>query len=155
MELFGILLSVPAAFAASLFYCLFLVNVVVRAERLRRLIWTASVAVLVIFGIEVVLLATIGAVRSRGAIGPAFYAVHIALFFLGTPALANVLVLRKPGGVRARWYWAVPACTLFAFALVLLQYGVSEALYGIDGMNGPFSNRNFHRRADLRGCSQY
>ena len=86
-----------------------------------------------------VLLATIGAVRSRGAIGPAFYAVHIALFFLGTPALANALVLRKRGGMR-RWYWAVPACTLFAFALVLLQYGVSEALYGIDGMDGPFSN---------------
>jgi hypothetical protein len=31
------------------------------------------------------------------------------------------------------------ACTLFAFSLVLLQYGVSEALYGIDGTQGPYS----------------
>jgi hypothetical protein len=27
--------------------------------------------------------------------------------------------------------WAVPACTLFALGLVLLQYGVSDALYGV------------------------
>jgi hypothetical protein len=76
--------------------------------------------------IEVVLLVALGAIRSRATIGPAFYVIHVALFFLGTPALVNVLLLRKPTGF-IRWYWAVPACTLFAFLLVLLQYGVSEA----------------------------
>jgi hypothetical protein len=85
-----------------------------------------------------VLLVTIGAVRSRAIIGPAFYAAHFALFILGTPALANVLVLWPPKGV-VRWFWAVPICAVFAVALVLLQYGVSEALYGVEGTGGPFS----------------
>jgi hypothetical protein len=53
--------------------------------------------------------------------------------------LANVLLLGKPKPLLARWYVAGLACTLFAFSLVLLQYGVSEALYGIDGTQGPYS----------------
>ena len=88
---------------------------------------------------EVLLLVTVGAVRARTILGPRFYAAHVALFFLGTPALANILVLRKGAGLLSRWYTAVPLCTGFALVLVLLQYGVSEALYGIDGDNGPFS----------------
>ena len=38
----------------------------------------------------------------------------------------------------SRWYLAGAICTAFAFCLVLLQYGVSEAVYGIGGMNGPY-----------------
>lgn len=96
----------------------------------------ASFVVLVVFVVEIALLATVGAVRSRAAIGPLFYSAHLMVFFLGVPALANVLVLRR--NVK-RWYVAVPLCTLFALVLVLMQYGVSEALFGIDGDGGPFS----------------
>jgi hypothetical protein len=138
MEVFGIILSVPAAFLASLVYCYLLAKIVIRLDMLRRAMWLVSVLVLIAFAIEVTLLVTFGAVRSRALIGPMFYVAHTALFFLGTPALANLLVLRQPRGIL-RWYWAVPVCTLFAFGLVLLQYGVSEALYGVDGTNGPFS----------------
>jgi hypothetical protein len=87
--------------------------------------------------VEVVLLAVIGAVRARTLLGPGFYALHLIMFFLGTPALANIPLLRRRA--LGRWYWVVPICTLFAFVLVLLQIGVSEALYGIDGFDGPFS----------------
>jgi hypothetical protein len=36
-------------------------------------------------------------------------------------------------------YVVVLLCTFFAFVLVLLHYGFAEALYGIDGVDGPFS----------------
>jgi hypothetical protein len=134
MELVAISLSLPLAFLASLVYCYFLERVVARFGLLRQTMWIASAVVLLVFGVEIILLVTLGAVRSRALIGPVFYLMHVVLFFLGTPALANLLVLKRPAGF-VRWYWAVPICALFAFALVLLQYGVSEALYGVDGID--------------------
>ena len=132
MELFGIALSIPAAFVASLVYCYLLARIVVRLDFLRRAMWLASVVVLVAFALEVTLLVTLEAVRSPALMGPAFSVAHVAIFFLGMPALANLLVRRQPKGI-VRWYWTVPACTVFALVLVLLQYGVSEALYGLTG----------------------
>ena len=139
MELFGILFSIPVAFVVSMVYCAILTHTIRRFESLRRSLHVASVVVLAGFLGEVVLLTTLGAVRSRGVIGPAFYVAHTVFFFLGTPALANVLLLRRGAPVMRRWYLAGVVCTGFAFCLVLLQYGVSEALYGIDGTNGPYS----------------
>lgn len=131
MEIFGIVLSIPVAFVASAVYCFLLSRFVVRRDVPRRALWFTSAALMIVFGFEVALLITIGAVQSQAIIGPGFYAAHLAIFFLGPPVLANVLILPKPGGAL-RWYWAVPLCTLFAFALVLLQIGVSEALYGVE-----------------------
>jgi len=139
VELFGIVFSIPVAFVMSMVYCAVLARVIRRFEALRRWLYTASVVILGGFLMEVVLLSTLGAVRSRGIIGPAFYLAHVIFFFLGTPALANVLLLRKRAAVVRRWYLAAILCTGFAFCLVLLQYGVSEALYGVDGTNGPYS----------------
>ena len=139
MEIFGIILSIPVAFVANLVYCFFLSRVVVRREMLRAVIWWLSIGILGAFAVEVSLLSTLGSVRARGLLGPGFYIGHVVLFFLGPPALANVLVLYKGPRRPVAWYAAVPFCTIFAFALVLLQYSVSEALYGINGNNGPFS----------------
>jgi hypothetical protein len=140
MELFGIVLSIPAAFFASTLYCLFLVRVVSKSQRASRWLRIASYAVLALFAVEIVLLVTLGAVRSRGVLGPSFYLAHLIFFFIATPALANSLVLHRSGGFFAKWYVATVLCTIFAFCLVLLQYGVSEALHGIDGENGPYSS---------------
>jgi len=133
VELLGIALSLPIAFAANLVYCLLLAKVVVWIEALRRILLMTSIVVLLAFVGEVSVLASIGPVRSSTTFGAGFYVAHIALFFAGPPALANVLVLRK-SWPRVSWYWAVPFCTLFAFGLVLLQIAVSEALYGVDGL---------------------
>jgi hypothetical protein len=138
MELVAIVLSIPVAFVACLVYCFLIAKYVVHTETLRRAMCAVSAVVLAAIAIEITLLATLGAVASRAAIGPAFYVAHVIGFFLGTPALANMLVLGKHGKIL-RWYWAIPICTLFAFGSVLLQYGVSEALYGVDDMDGPFS----------------
>jgi hypothetical protein len=139
MEIFGILLSIPAAFVLSMLYCLLLAKAVARFDRLAFWLWNVSFLVLALFGVEVVLLMSLGAVRSRGILGPGFYVVHLFFFFVCTPALANLLVLRRHGGSPAKWYFAPIPCTVLAFVLVLLQYGVSESLYGINGNDGPYS----------------
>jgi hypothetical protein len=136
MELSGIVLSIPVALVASMVYSLFLARFVLERERPSRWLRLTSFLVLALFAAEIALLATLGSVRSRSLLGPGFYAVHLVLFFLGTPALANLLVLRPRRGFFAKWYveWYVAGalCTLFAFLLVLLQYAVSESLYGIE-----------------------
>jgi hypothetical protein len=147
MELFGIAFSIPVAFVASMLYCLFLARVVVNFERPRRWLRFTSRLVLALFAAELALLVSLGSVRSRGLLGPSFYVVHLIFFFLGAPALANLLVLRPRRGFFAKWYVAGALCTVFAFFLVLLQYTVSESLYGIDGDNGPYSKVVTHDSA--------
>ena len=142
MELFGIVLSIPGAFVLSMIYCFVLKKVISRFDQVNLSFRVGSYIVLALFGLEVVFLITWGAVRSRGIFGPGFYGVHLLCFFLGTPALANLLVLRRRGGSIAKWYLAPILCTAFAFSLVLLQYGVSEALYGINGDDGPYSGQH-------------
>jgi hypothetical protein len=139
MELFGIVLSIPVAFVASMLYCLLAAKVISKAATLSRWLRIASCVVLGLFAVEILLLVTIGAVRARGLIGPGFYVAHVVFFFLCPPALANVLVLRLRRGSLSSWWLAGALCTMLAFGLVLLQYSVSEALYGIDGDNGPYS----------------
>ncbi|MGA9511085.1 MAG: hypothetical protein WBV55_20860 [Candidatus Sulfotelmatobacter sp.] len=131
MELFGIALSIPVAFVASMLYCFFLDRVVLKFERPRRWLRFASYFVLGFFAAELVMLLTLGAVRSRAILGPGFYVVHLILFFISVPSLANLLVLKQRRGFVASWYIAAALCTTLAFFLVLLQYSVSEALYGI------------------------
>ena len=138
MELFSIFLSIPITCVASMLYCLFLAQVVSERERPCRWLRLVSWPVLSLFAVELALLVTIGSVRSRRLLGPGFYVAHLILFIFCTPALANLLVLRRRG-VFAEWYTAGALCTLFAFFLVLLQYGVSESLYGINGDDGPYS----------------
>lgn len=139
MEIFGIIFSIPVAFVASLLYWLFLVELVSKSTRVTRWLLFTSYIVLLLFSAELIILAILGAVRVRGLLGPGFYVAHICFFFLGTPALANSLVLRPGGGFFTRWYVATVLCTAFAVFLVLLQYSVSESLYGINGDDGPYS----------------
>lgn len=139
MENCGIVLSIPVAFVLSTGYCLLLAKIVARQPLARSLVHAGGLVWLGLFALEVTLLVTLGAVRSRALLGPAFYVVHMLIFFLGTPALGSALVLSNRGGFLRKWYVAAVACTVFALILVLLQYDVSERLYGIDGDNGPFS----------------
>jgi hypothetical protein len=132
MELFGIALSVPVACVASMLYCFFLDRVVLKFEGPRRWLLFTSYFVLVCFAAELVMLLTLGAVRSGAILGRTFYDVHLTLFFLGVPSLANFLLLRQRRRFVDRWYVAGVLCTVFAFFLVLLQYSVSESLYGIE-----------------------
>ena len=139
MEIFGIILSIPVALVASTIYITFIRWIVGKLPRLDTPLILGGGTILAIFAVAIIFLATIGAVKSRAIIGSTFYGLHLAIFFLGVPALANVLVLPDRGRITTPL--AVTLCTVFAFILVLMQYGVAEALYGIDGNNGPYSER--------------
>src|SRR5690242_15095318 len=139
MELFGIVISVPVALVASTLYSFLLSKFVFNLPVLSGVLRVSSYFVLALLALEIVLLETMGAVKCRGLLGPGFYTTHLILFFLCPPALANLLVLRPKRAVPGSWLLAGALCTILAFCMVLLQYSVSEALYGIDGDNGPYS----------------
>ncbi len=138
MELFGIVFSIPGAFIASAVYRFLLIAAVRRWPLIRPAFKVASYLVLTGIIAEWILLALRGAAGTRVAIGPLYYDIHVLIFFLRTPALMNLLALSDPPKRYARWWVSVPLCTALAFVLVIQQYAVSEALYGIDGAHGPF-----------------
>jgi hypothetical protein len=72
--------------------------------------------------------------------GPAFEAFHLLVFVFGSPSLVNVLMLTRRGVWFRHWYaMAVLSCFVGIF-LVFFQVGVGDALYGPDGVGGPFSD---------------
>jgi hypothetical protein len=139
MELFGIALSIPGALGVSALYRFFLLIARARWPWITRPLLVTSFVVLAAMITEWVLLATRGAVGTRILLGANYFPAHELIFLLGTPALMNVLVLPDPARWSARSHSALALCTILAFVLVLQQFAVSEALYGIDGVGGPYS----------------
>lgn len=139
MEMFGIMGAVPATFIATAIY-LRLIRFVLRYQLVCRILFWSSSAILIGLFIEWCLLLTIGPLRGRAIIGPTFYPIHSAFFFLAIPAFANVLMIKKSGTRLGSWFMIAFLCSMFAVPVVLTQYGVSEALYGINGIGGPFGD---------------
>ncbi len=131
MELFAIVLAGPAALVASAVYCLLLGRLVEAWAIVRRPLLAASIAVLALIVAEALVLSTVGASPRSAPIDLPLYVAHLALFVLGTPALANVLVLGPFGTRTGKWYIVAPVCAVFAMATTLMQYVVSEAVHGV------------------------
>ncbi|MGJ5820253.1 hypothetical protein [Paludibaculum fermentans] len=87
---------------------------------------------------ELILLASVGSIRIQELSGSIFYVGHLIVFLLGTPALANLILIRGRDRGACTWYVVSLSCAAMAFLLVLLQYTVSEELFGIDGDGVPF-----------------
>ena len=141
MELFGVVCSVPAAFVATVLYSYVLRWVGRKQPWLAKALIPASLLVLASLAIEWLLLATVGAVRSRGMVGPAFYPAHLAVFFLSVPAAATVLVAKGDGARLESPFVVALICSILALPVVLTQYAVTEALYGINGTGGPYGSQ--------------
>ena len=138
MEMLGLALAIPAVLVANVGYGVLAKFVLSRLAGFRRWLVWPSYLVLVLTLIEITLVATIGAVEARTRIGPTFWFLHLLVIFLGAPSLANVLILAtKP--LARRWYLAVAWCCAFGVFLVFFQVGVGDALFGVDGVGGPFS----------------
>ena len=137
MELFGIVGAVPAAFLATALYTP-IARWAFRNRWIERSACWVSTAVLVGLILEWGALASIGPVRSRGIIGPLFYALHSVFILLAVPAFANLLIIKRRETVGGSTYLVALLCSLLALPVVLTQYGVAEALYGINGNSGPY-----------------
>lgn len=139
MEVLGLALAIPAVVVANTGYVLLVRFGLARLTKLRPWVLWPSYLVVVLALIDVVLVVTLGAVRARTLIGPAFWRLHVLVFLFGAPSLANVLVLTGNGLWFRRWYVTLACCCLFGVFLVFFQVGVGDALYGPDGVGGPFS----------------
>ena len=82
-------------------------------------------------------------------IGTAFYPLHLTLFFLGVPAFWDCA---QAGKSQAPLAPRLPSASVprLLSVLVLLQYGVTEALYGIDGNGEPIANSRPSRPMCMR-----
>jgi hypothetical protein len=139
MDVFGLVLAIPAVVAANLVYVLIVRFGLSSWTMLTRWLLWPSYGVLAVLVLDVLLVLTIGAVATRTLIGPWFWSFHLVAFLLGAPSLANVLVLSRGLWFR-NWYATVVLCGLFGVFLVFFQVGVGGALYGPDGVGGPFSS---------------
>ena len=110
----------------------------VRLEKLQPWLLWPSRLVVALAALDVTVVTFLGAVPARRLIGPAFWRIHLVVVLLGAPALANVLILRSHGMWFRRWYAVVALCCVFGIFLVFFQVGVGDALYGPDGVGGPF-----------------
>jgi hypothetical protein len=138
MEVLAIVLSVPAAFICSIVYSLIIGRLTRGMDRAKRIVMWSSAIVLGVSGLEAFGVATIGAPALRESIGVSYYPLHLALFLCSVPSLANVLVLQRKATHLSRWYAIGTMCAIVGLGVVLLQYSVSEALYGVDGGGGPY-----------------
>jgi hypothetical protein len=139
MEILGLALAIPAVLVANSGYVLLVRFGLVRFRKLRPWLLWPSYLVVMLAIVDVTLVATLGAVAARTLIGPAFWGFHLVVFLFGAPSLANVLVLAREGVWFRRWYAVVVCCCLFGVFLIFFQVGVGDALYGPDGVGGPFS----------------
>jgi hypothetical protein len=137
MELFGILCALPGALVASSMY-LYVVRSVLGRPAVQRGVHRASLVVLAGVGLEWVALGLLGAIRIRGMLGPIYYPIHLALFILAVPAFANVLLIKNDGSLVEEWLPIAAFCAVLALPLVVTQYYVAEALYGVNGNSGPY-----------------
>jgi hypothetical protein len=138
MELFGIVLAIPAAFIASAIYAALLQRLVRDRARLSGALRAGGGVVLALLLAEGIAVVSTGAVRCRELLGPVFWVTHQALFVLGVPALVTRMALQPGRPWWSRWFVAAAAGAVLALAVVLLQYEVSEKLFGINGTEGPF-----------------
>ena len=132
MEIFAIGLSVPGSFAAGIVYSFIIGKVTSRWKILAPPLLWLSGAVLILFVIETAGVALAGVLRLRDAVGPSFYWIHLALFFFTLPSLVNVMRIQQSIPLLSKWYVIGPLCAVVGLFVVLLQYHVSETLFGAD-----------------------
>lgn len=139
MELLGLALAFPAVLVANIIYSALAQFLIRRNPGLRPwLVWPSWV-VLGLVVADVALVATIGAVSSRRTFGPAYWALHLLVVFLGAPALANLMLSPHHGAWYRRWYFVAGICFIVGMLLVFFQVSVGDALFGPDGIGGPFA----------------
>ena len=137
MELFGIAFAAIAGLALAPAYCLMLL--LVWRFRLPRIVARrCAYAVLALALLDVILVSWLGAIRVREVVGAPYFLVHLFAVVCAAPALAVALVLNesKPRFLHA--IGAAVASYIVGLGAIFFQIAVAEALFGIDGLNGPY-----------------
>lgn len=137
MEALGMVLGILGGLIAAPIFCFMLVRLIAPHPGIARFAFYLAVASLGLFAVDLLLVGMRGAVGARELVGAGFFPLHALLTLGSAPALACALLLGRPS--LARWWPAVAAtCWVVGVFSIFYQYGVAEALYGIDGQGGPY-----------------
>jgi hypothetical protein len=135
MELFGLVFAVPVTLVASLVYTALLLALFRFLPTVGRLLAAASLIVVAAIAVEAVFLGAMGPKGSYAHLGHGFTALHFFGFFLGQPAIANLVYFY---GARRNLKWwlrfssATVCCWITCMAALLGHIAVDEAIVGID-----------------------
>lgn len=138
MENFGIILSVPGAFITSILYSAILGKVTNRLPKLIPPLKLGSVVVLLAAVMETIATTTIGPNRLQQMTGSLYYPFHVVVFLLTLPALSGIMRFQNRFKKLSKWYSVGGFCAVVGLLIVLQQYVVSEAIFGVDGVGGPY-----------------
>lgn len=141
MELVSVFVFLPVSFLLVSVYSVILGRVLSRWSWLKEIVRWLSILMLLMIGLDLMGVFAFGAMHLKALVGPVYYPVHVVLFLLGVPALANLLLVQKKNSAVSKWPVSALICTLWFLALLLLQFKVSEDLFGVDGMGVPQERR--------------
>jgi len=137
LESLGIAMAMLGGLVAAPVFCFAVVRLVKPCPVLSIPAFWFSLALVSLFLVEILLVWTRGAIGARALVGPPFFLVHAFLTLLLAPALACVLLLGQRSLARW-WFVAAIVCWFAGVGAIFYQYGVAEALYGVDGLGGPY-----------------
>jgi hypothetical protein len=135
MELFGLLLAAPVTFVASVVYVALILAVFRFLPVIGKVLVVGSIGVVVVIAAELALLATMGAKGTYAHLGQLFTAIHFFGFFLGPPAVANLVFYYTSRLSTRQWLRfssATFCCWIACMAALLGNIAVDEAIVGID-----------------------
>ncbi len=138
MESLGIILSVPSAFIASIVFSAILGKVTHKLPDLIYPLKLGFYAVLLTAVVEAIAITTIGPIQLQEISGKFYYPLHVLIFLLTLPALSGTMRLQKKFEKLTKWYSIGCFCAVVGLLIVLQQYVVSEAIFGVDGVGGPY-----------------
>ena len=130
----------PAAFLLSAGYTSFAALAVGRWRALSRAFMAVSSIVILLQLGEMMLFSRLGVLSTRAKLGPPFEVLHAIAFYLTPPAVVNLIVL--PAAFRRRVILSTVigfvSCFVVIIHLVFFNVWMSEILYGVDGVGGPY-----------------
>jgi hypothetical protein len=139
MEIFGIVLSFPASFIFATIYAFVVGKIVTKWKMVSApLLWISAVVLSLVL-LEIIGVITVGILKLCETLGPIYYPTHSLLFFGTLPSTVNIMRIQRKIPILSRWYLIGGVCAMIGLGIVVLQYGVSEALYGVNGTEGPYS----------------
>jgi len=139
MEMLGLVIAFPAVLIANVVYAFLVRLSLSRVQTIKRPVIWLSWAVLALLVIDILLVSTIGPIPVRGYFGPSYWAVHLLIVLLGAPALTNALLIHGGSRWYQQWYFAAGISFVLGMFLVFFMVGVGDALFGPDGIGGPYS----------------
>lgn len=139
MESVAIALWIVGGFVAAPTFCFMLATFIRPHRTVARICFYPAVFGLCLFVLDLFAVGLVGAVRSRELIGPAFFPIHTLVTLISSAFLAGSLLLGERHFAR-RWVAVAAVSWMLGVFSIFYQYDVAEALYGIDGQGGPYSN---------------